>query len=244
MTLKLSNKLIPKLITALSLTVASSTVISANSAEAFTLKISPEYGSTENTGATAEVDFNFAQDGNDVLLNLDIFNTTDGTAGNGATTSTLVGVGFDLPEIIKSYTYNSQNSDFTKLYSDARLEPYGSFDIGIRSKGSGGFIGGNPQGGLTAGQSTSVQYRFTGNNLTTTEVENAFQQGFSATYLRAAGRFQEVDGNGSDKVFASLLQSNVNYKGEVDIPEPTTTAALGLVSLGAFAFLKRSKKAN
>ncbi|MGQ9871857.1 hypothetical protein [Leptodesmis sp.] len=57
--------------TAIGLAIASS-MFASNPAEAFTLSINPANGSTENTGASALLDFNFVQDGSNVLLNLGI----------------------------------------------------------------------------------------------------------------------------------------------------------------------------
>jgi hypothetical protein len=224
-----------------------STLTAVNPADAFTLSINPNNGSTENTGSTALLDFNFVQDGNNVKLNLDIKNTTNGSAGLGATASTLVGVGLDLPSLISSFTYNSLNSAFTQTYSNVALNPLGNFDYGIRSAGSGNFVGGNPQEGLTAGQSTLVSFLFSGTGLTAQSVESAFFNGFQNGSLQAVGRFQQVNaGGGSDKVLASLLTdspSGGTTGGAAGAPEPTTMLGASIAA-GLVALRKRKKAAK
>ncbi|MBD2023169.1 PTPA-CTERM sorting domain-containing protein [Leptolyngbya sp. FACHB-711] len=214
-------------------------------AEAFALSISPVFGSTENTGSTALLDFNFSQSGSDTLLNLGIANTTNGSAGLGATQSTLVGIGFDLPSIVAGGTYNPLASAFTQLYNDnasfitptngatdegaADLSPFGSFNAGIRSAGPGNFAGGNPQQGLTAGQSTTVRFLFSSINAIT--LEQAFLSGFQNGSLRSVGRFQQVNaGGGSDKVLGGIPTT------------PIPTPALLPAALGMSAALFRKKK--
>jgi hypothetical protein len=93
-----------------------SSVLLSAPAQAFSISISPTVRSTENTGATANLDFNFLQQGSDVLLNLGITNTTNGTAGLGATQATLVGVGFDLPANL-GFSYDANGSTFTNRHS-------------------------------------------------------------------------------------------------------------------------------
>lgn len=227
--------------------------LTATTAQAFSLYIDPQYGSSNSpaTGSTAQLDFNFTQSGANVLLNLGIKNTTGSVTSSvqtsGATQSTLVGVGFDLASIISSYTYNSGTSAFTQLYGDssynnqvqgeAKLEPFDTFDVGIRSAGSGNFSGGNPQQGLTAGQSSSVSFVLKGNNLNASSVESAFKSGFDSGKLEAVGRFQQVGGVNysgatSDKVKAGTKPpgGGSGGGGPHKIPEPATLAGLGLVA--------------
>lgn len=237
----LAGALVASALTAGSLAVS-------NPAAAFTLSINPAFGSTENTGSTALLNFSFAQSGADALLNLGITNTTNGTAGLGATQSTLVGIGFDLPALVAGGTYNPLTSAFTQHYNDnfpsvlptspatdegaADLPPYGSFDIGIRSTGPGNFVGGNPQQGLTAGQSTTVSFLFSSLNAAT--LEQSFLTGFQNQNLRAVGRFQQVNaGGGSDKVLAGIVTPP---------PEPIPTPALLPAAIGMGAALFRKKK--
>ena len=223
----------------------SSLAVGANSAQALTVSISPTFGSTENTGSTANLNFGFVQQGADVLLNLGIQNTTNGTVGLGATQSTLVGVGFNLPGIVTSViAYNPQSSNFTKTFGSlpgssgaAALPPLGTFDVGISSAGSGNFVGGNPQQGLTAGQSKLVSFLLGGNNLTAFGVEAAFQNLFATSAFpspgaQIAGRFQQVNaGGGSDKVAGQATTTAV----------PTPALLPGLIGLGLSALRKRKQ---
>jgi hypothetical protein len=226
-------------LTVVSLTGAAVAV--TNPAQAFSISLSPMFGSTENTGATAMLNFNFLQEGANVKLNLGIKNTTDGTVGLKATAATLVGVGFDLPTGISTYLFNAGSSSFTSLYKNASLNPYGTFDVGIRSASPGNFAGGNPTQGLTAGQSTLVSFLFQGNNLTAKSVEAAFKDGFTSKALSVVGRFQQVNGGGSDKVLGGILEPSNNAAA---VPEPTTMLG-AIAAAGAVLGRKRfNRKTN
>jgi hypothetical protein len=217
--------------------VATSAMLAAP-AQAFTVIISPVIRSTGNTGASASLDFNFSQSGTDTLLNLGITNTTNGSLGLGATQATLVGVGFDLPTPTPAYSYDSLTSTFTQIYFNrsATLQPYGTFDIGIRSTGSGNFTGGNPQQGLISGQSTMVQFTFV--NQTATSLETSFQTLFAgSTYSTPliVGRFQQVNaGGGSDKVVGGLAPQSQAV--------PAPPAVLGMLTAAALGLSKRRKQ--
>lgn len=228
--------LIGSTLAAAGLALASSTFTAAP-AQAFSLNINPRYGSTENTGATALLDFNFVDTVQGVLLQLRIQNTTNGSAGRGATSATLVGVAFDLLSGVSAPQsgYNPGSSTFTKYYSNPSIPGLNNnqpFTVGIRSAGSGNFVGGNPTAGLTANQSTSVSFLLRGVTGTAAQVEQAFLQGFKDGTLKAAARFQQVEGpgisGGSDKVM-----------GEV-VPEPTTIG--GLLLGGSLLAKWRSRK--
>ncbi len=219
-----------------------SSAFTAAPAQAFSLSISPQYGSTENTGATAELDFDFVDSAGGVTLNLGITNTTDGTAGLGATAATLVGVALDLPSIVSSFNFDPGSSTFVREFFNVSIPGLaGPFDFGMRSAGTGNFVGGNPTAGLTAGQSTSVSFLLTGANLTAAGAESAFFSGFQGGSLSAAGRFQQVSGPGfsgaSDKVLAGLVTPDPD---PVDVPEPSALAGLALC--GALATRLRSRK--
>lgn len=271
-----------------------SSVLAPTAAEAFTISFGANSASsnTPATGASADVDFSFSQSGSDVLLNLNILNTTGQTTfGAGATQATLVGLGFDLIGDITSYTYDAMSSPFTKLYGDpfltsetvqgsATLEPFGTFDVGIRSAGPGNFTGGNPTQGLTAGQSTTVSFLLSGMNLIDSQVENDFFTGFTSGALEVATRFQQVNaGEGSDKLLGGEISNGGGDNGggdngggdngggdngggdngggdngggdngggdngggddTVSVPEPTTTAGIGLIA-GAMTLYRRRK---
>lgn len=227
--------LIGSTIAAAGLALASSTFTAAP-AQAFSLYINPIYGSTENTGATALLDFKFVDTVQGVLLQLGIKNTTNGSAGRGATSATLVGVAFDLLSGVSAPQsgYKPGSSTFTKYYTNPSIPGLNNnkpFTVGIRSAGSGNFVGGNPTAGLTANQSTSVSFLLNGVTGTAAQVEQAFLQGFKDGTLKAAARFQQVEApgisGGSDKVMAG-------------VPEPTTIG--GLLLGGCLLAKWRSRK--
>ncbi|MBM0745043.1 hypothetical protein JOY44_26355 (plasmid) [Phormidium sp. CLA17] len=140
------------------------------------------------------------------------------------------------------------------VLGEAALNPFGTFDVGIRSAGPGTFAGGNPQTGLTAGNSTLVSFIFSGTGLTASLVENSFLSGIKNDSLNIVGRFQQVNaGGGSDKVLGGLV-SGISSAPEVTpisvgensaaAPEPMTI--LGAIAAGS-AILGRKKlqrKAN
>lgn len=211
--------------------------LSAPAASALTLEINPDFGSSNDpaTGATALLDLQFSQQMNDVLLSIGITNTTNGTVADGADAATLVGVSLDFIDGITSFTYNQLNDPnavFPTQFVPAELQPFGSFDIGIRSSGNGTFNGGNPQGGLLAQESTSVSFTLQ-TMLTASTVESLFTAGYTSGDLRAAGRFQQVEGATftSDKVLAGVQ------------PVPTPGAVLPAL-FGIATAAVRKKKAG
>ncbi len=228
--------LVGSTLAAAGLALASSTFTAAP-AQAFGLSINPQFGTTNGigTGATAQLDFSFVDTVEGVLLNLGIKNTTDGTVGMGATSATLVGVAFDLLSGVTapSTGYSAGSSAFTRYFSNPSipgLNNNNSFDVGIRSAGTGNFVGGNPTAGLTAGQSGLVSFLLSGTTGTAAQVESSFFQGFKDGSLKAAARFQQVNaGEGSDKVMA----------GEA-VPEPATMG--GLLLGGGLLAKWRSRK--
>ncbi|QZZ19723.1 PEP-CTERM sorting domain-containing protein [Leptothermofonsia sichuanensis E412] len=230
--------------TTLSAVAAGITLLSSagfvDPAQAFSVSISPSACSlsrcsTENTGAATLLDFTFTQSGNNVLLNLGISNTTNGSVGLGATQATLVGVAFDLISgvTLSAVNYNAGSSGFTKFWKDAALNPFGTFDVGI-SPNRQTFAGGNPQTGLTAGQTTLVSFLLTGSNLDAATVESSFLRGFSDGSLQVAARFQQVNaGGGSDKVLGGVIESGPSEA----VPEPTTI--LGVAAAGTFLISRK-----
>lgn len=215
-----------------------SAALTAGSADAFTLSIDPSAGSTENTGATTEVEFNFFDVGNQVRLDLNFANTTDGSAGLGATQATLVGFAFDLLAGVSTSESDYSSGTFTKYYSNVSVGGIsngaynvGAFDVGIRSAGPGNFTGGNPQGGVTAGASAAASFLLTdAQGRSASELEGLFYDGYDSGALNAMGRFQQVNaGGGSDKVLAQT-------------PEPITLIGWGLGAAGVAAARKRKRQ--
>lgn len=226
-------------------TVGLSLAALPNSAQAFSLSIAPQYGSTENTGASALLDFNFVQKGSDVLLNLGMTNTTNGKAGLGATQATLVGVAFDTIAGVQASAV-SGNSNFTQLWTNVDLSPsnqFGVYDVGV-STPRNQFEGGNANGGLKAGESTLVSFLFKGSNLNASTVESSFLKGFQSGDLRTAARFQQVNaGGGSDKVAGALIPPIISEPGTPDhaagVPEPGSI--LGMLAAGGLLFGRKKR---
>lgn len=231
--------------------VALSAVLGAGTAHAdplFQVVYSPVYGSTENTGASARALFTFTDvtanghSGNsDVLLTIDITNTTNGSLGLGATAATLVALTFDFPTS-SPYVYNG-GTVFPTIYtgSGASLPPYGTLDVCIRSSGTGNCVGGNPTSGLTAGQSTTVTFRFD-TSLTAAALGNLFLTDYLDETNDGTGgydsvaRFQQVNaGGGSDKV--------IGRDPPFEVPEPATIVVL-LAALAALAGLGYTQRAR
>jgi hypothetical protein len=231
-----SKALLPSIAVGVGLAIASVGII-VSPAQAFTLSFdsSSQSSNSPATGASARVDFDFVQAGNNVLLNLDIFNSTGQfpAFGSGATEATLVGIAFDLADSVKSFVYDDLDSNYSKLFSQVSLPPFGgTFDVGIRSaesetgngKGKGGngndsFAGGNPQMGLTAGKSTKTQFVLSGNNLVAAALEQTFWSGFQNGTMRFASRFQQVNaGGGSDKLLGGTIKEDYKLPDDTIYP--------------------------
>lgn len=204
-------------------------------AEAFTISFNPQFGSTENTGATADLDFNFVQEGDAVRLNLNLSNTTNGSVGLGATSATLVGFAFDLASSATFNSFSAGRSNFTQAWQNVELNPFGEFDLGV-STPRNSFAGGNANSGLTAGQTTMVSFLLN-STLSAAQVENDFLTGFTNGTLGAVARFQQVNaGGGSDKVIGGVSGNSAA------VPEPATI--LGVVAAGGALFGAKKLKQN
>ena len=200
-----------------SMTLAAGFLAASAANAAVVINFVPANGSTENTGASATAQFSFADQGSNVLMTILLTNTTNGSLGLGATAATLVGLAFDVPT--SSVLTFTGDAGFTKTWTNVSLPPYGSFDLGV-SPPRNSFPGGNPNSGLTAGQSLTVSYV-----LDTTQSAAAFENNFLAQYqdkvYTAAVRFQQVNkGGGSDKVLGGV---DVPTSG---VPEPATWAMM------------------
>ncbi len=222
------------LVGASTLAVGMTLTTMAGSAQAFVVNFGPESTSSNSpaTGASASVEFSFTQSGTDVLLELDITNTTGliPSFGDGATTSKLTGIGFDLVAGT-SYVDDSFASDgfLDTIIQNADAQPFGTLDIGIADNNN--FNGGNANGALPEGVSTTVSFLI-GENLDASVVENAFFTGFSDNTLGLVARFQQVNaGEGSDKLSG----------GEV-VPEPLTILGAGAAISFGTAFKRKLGK--
>ncbi len=211
----------------------------AGSAQAFVVNFGPESTSSNSpaTGASASVDFSFTQSGTDVLLELDITNTTGliPSFGDGATSSKLTGIAFDL---VAGTSYVDGtfigSSYLDTIIQNADAQPFGTLDIGIADNNN--FNGGNANDALPEGVSTTVSFLI-GQNLNASVVESAFFTGFSSGDLGLVARFQQVNGTniqgGSDKLSG----------GEV-VPEPLTILGAGAAISFGTAFKRKLGKGN
>ncbi len=188
-----------------------SSVLTPTAAQAFGIQFGPNSTSSNSpaTGASAFVDFTFTQFGNDVQIGLDITNTTgDIIFGDGATSSKLTGIGFDLGgfQALDALNLSLVNGSFTNtgflntLIPNAAFNPFGTLDVGIADNNN--FLGGNANGALAEGQSTTASIVVTGTSpLVASVLENLFLTGFSDGSVDIGARFQQVNaGAGSDKL--------------------------------------------
>jgi len=219
-----------------------SALLAQSAAAVMTLNYNPSFGSTENTGSTASAVLTFSDVAGDVFVDVQVTNTTPSPF-----TSTLVGIGLDLPDqfdLSTNITYDPLSSPFTKLFEDVNLQPYGPFEVGVRSAGSGNFIGGNPSDGLTAGESAEFRLKID-TLLSATQVENLFIDGYTdAPPLATAARFQNVNGGNSDKVLGGYDPEDRDDPGPSTgnaIPEPMTTT-LGLLGLAGLALATQRRR--
>lgn len=158
---------------------------------------------TPATGASGTVDLTFTdQTSGDVLLTLDITNTT-GTIpsfGDGATTSKLTGFGFNL---LTDVTYVASSfagdTNLTTLLQNANAAPFGPLDLAVADNNN--WQGGNANNALPQGSSNTVSLQLTvGAFGDASGLASAFFEGFSDD-LTSVMRFQQVNaGAGSDKL--------------------------------------------
>lgn len=207
------------------------TVLAAGRAEAFSIFLDPQFGSTGNTGSTAVLTFEFSEHGDDDFLTLVIENTTSPKIG-----SKLTAVGIELPDFLvelPALGKSAGGSYFDSLTFDDSISPDSldapnGYDLVISSDGN--FLGGSPNGAPTAGTRTSVVLNLGDTGLSAADLEIAFLSFYSDfTGPFALGRFQAVggDGEGSDKV------------GGGNVPEP---ASIALLLAGAAMLVYRKRR--
>ncbi|MEL6160906.1 MAG: PEP-CTERM sorting domain-containing protein [Cyanobacteria bacterium J06554_11] len=219
-------------------------LVSATQAIAFTYSLDSTSHSSNATatGASATVDFNFTDIGTGkVQLDLDFVNTTgtltSGSFGEGATSSKLTGIAFDIFSdiTVESYTLTGKLDTFT---TDVRFNPFskqvGTFDIGFADNKK--FVGGNPNGALASGESASATVVLHAPQ-NAVDLRERFRAAFESEGLNIAARFQAVNaGSGSDKLLGGTVDPfNPPPK---DIPEPAVVSGLGLM----LGFMKVRKK--
>jgi len=198
----------------------------AAQAPAFDLFIDPRFGSTEDTGSTARLTFDFSEHGTEDLLRILIENTTPQKIE-----SKLTAVGFELPDWLiqpPSLVPGVAGSYFDTLtfndsVSPGWLDAPGGYDLMITGEGS--FLGGNPNGAPTAGARESILLSLGDTSLTPDQLDMRFHDFYTEFDGRSAiGRFQSVgpDGERSDKVGGG-------------VPEP---ASVILLALGVIALVR------
>jgi len=203
-------------------------IVVTSQTSAFELIIDPAFGSTENTGSTAKLNFEFSQHGTDDLLTILIANTTPRKIG-----SKLTAVGLEIPDwliqppslVITPDTAYFDMLTFNESMAPGWLDAPGGYDLVITSEEN--FLGGNPNGAPSAGARESVTLNLGDTGLSAEQLEKRFFEFFTDfSGNSVVGRFQSVGphGNFSDKVGGG-------------VPEPTTII---LLAVGWLALLRRS----
>lgn len=206
-------------------------------AQAFSVTFGEDSTSSNSpaTGASAFVDFMFSDVSGGVQLDLLIENTTGtSTFGAGATESRLTGIAFDLVSGVGIDQGSFTNTGFLDtLLTNVTFQPFsnsvGDFDVAFADNNN--FEGGNANGALPQGQSTTASILLN-TALGSSALEQAFQTGFSNGSLDFAARFQQVNaGAGSDKLLGGTVTPE-------PVPEPLTILG-SATALGVGALLKR-----
>jgi len=239
----------PRGATLLSVLAGSVCLAITSQASAFLVHIDPAYGSTESTGASASLEFNFAADGDDTVMTMSIDNTTPSSIG-----STLVGIAFNLPTAVDDadMDYDPLLSTFTEVFEPADAPPYGTFEFGVRNDGAKNFVGGKATSGLREDDAPQdVQFTFSkpGTQLDPSVLEAEFMALFaSVNPPHVFGRFQQVgpDGKSSDKVLGKLVAEPDPGPGPAPDPDPEVTpeplsAALAMLGLGVLGLGRRRR---
>lgn len=222
--------------------------------------------------ATVEFDFQQLDpaDSGTSKLKLVIRNTSDekGLSGKSqraaqASKSTLSVFGFDLIDGVLLAPIGS-NDEFPNFSTNVTI-PSGKFssvDVmmssdggpdkgnsknakskkGKSKKGKGKFLGGPPNGGLTVGSVTEMEFELQHGHRDLGEVEAAFLAGFEDETLETFARFMRVDGSSSGQVGGGIVPTTVSTATQVSTPEPSSFAIWG-VCLGAFGLVIRRRVA-
>ncbi|MDM8008309.1 MAG: hypothetical protein QUV05_19385 [Phycisphaerae bacterium] len=182
--------------------------------------VDPMYGSTDNTGATALIQFSFTEDGSDDLLVMAIHNTTPISLG-----SKLTAVGFEWPASLAlplSYAEGGKSVYFDELDFHVRVSPRwlnaaGGYDVMITSDGN--FEGGNSLKAPGAGETQSIILNLGNTGLTPDQLSATLSNWYAdPDRIWLIAKFQAVDDELSDKVASR-------------IPEPAGILLLGVSQL-------------
>ncbi len=207
------------------------------------------------TGASATVELDFADVGNDVQITFSVINTTGDVAfGEGATQSTLTGFALDLlgdltllsaaPTLVSGAT-----TALDTLLTDVFIGGIsngggGAGNFGFALADNNNFVGGNANGGMDETESAIVTLLF-GTAMTALETYDAYFAALFSTdpTVNAALRFQQVggdnnyDGAGSDKLLF------VPPTDQPPAPIPVPAAGLMLAAgLGGLLSLRRKRQ--
>ena len=193
------------------------------------------------TGASAKATFDFFDDADFannglVWINMEIRNTTGEITpfGDGATTSKLTGIAFDL---IANDGLDQANfmggTYFDFMLTPALVPPNDPLDFGVADNDN--FLGGNANNALPEGMQDSSSVKVDFNGLSSIQVEAAFKDGFMNSSLNYVARFQQVNGGNnigaSDKLNGGECCGNggggPDGPPNVLVPEPSTLFLLG-----------------
>lgn len=194
------------------------------------LIIEPSFGSTERTGSTASVAFDFGGSRFGNLLTITLRNTTPLELG-----SRLTAVGLELPDFLvdrPAIIKAEMDSYFDTLTFDHRISPgwlnaENGYDLVLSSDGD--FLGGNPNGAPEAGEHARIILTLGETGFSPQQLAGKFEEFYDGAHQPfVIGRFQSVGHNGelSDKVAGG-------------VPEPAT---LMLLAVGAIMATRRSPR--
>ncbi|MBE9067545.1 hypothetical protein IQ260_12835 [Leptolyngbya cf. ectocarpi LEGE 11479] len=226
------------------------TLATVNPAEAFVYSFDSTSQSSNSpaTGASASIEFNFNDlSADQIQIDLSITNTTgqldSGLFGAGATSSKLTGIAFDLFDGLNIVS-RSTNGKLDTWLNDVDFNPFsnsvGDFTIALADNNN--FTGGNANGAVATGETSTASFVITGfeANTSSTELQEQFRQAFENQQLDIAARFQQVNaGGGSDKllggsVSGGILPPEPPSEEPAQVPEPGLMLGMG-VSVGLLA---------
>lgn len=220
-----------------------------NPAAAFIYSLDSTSQSSNNsaTGASASVEFKFSDLSNDqIQVDLTVTNTTGqlegGLFGDQATSSSLTGIAFDVFDGLSLVSRNTHGNLDTWL-DDVDFNPFsnsvGDFTVALADNNN--FEGGNPNGAVATGETSTASFVVTGftPDTTSSELRERFRQAFESKELDIAARFQQVNaGAGSEKLLGGVVIGEASPEKSTQIPEPGNVSGLG-VAIGLVAFSRR-----